>query len=537
LPKLALNAVEPSTNLLPHGLQSYVLSCGKDSWVRNRMKFWNSGAASTEELVTATTSVARVIHNVVGGLRFDDKTFQAIIWLLSEYAHHALGVPQQIDLRTHLLQAARGEPALQVLRDFYRDHFFHALEVCFLGHFLLEMTINCDNVAKTSSKSKKNRARGEKAIWELAADKMGLQGAKDDRHQILLRLWYTASLLHDVGYGIDVLKGARTLLRFLGGTKPMKSLLNRLDAALTELSKDMEAAGLTRYTAADKPGEDHGIVAAWHLEHLLREAATTDATIHCKDYAPAIRAIAMHNSRKHRVSFADDPLAFLLILCDSLQEWHRPRLGFATSPGLILSWMKDTITHEASTSSTLQSLQIKSLTKRRGSFFLQSGQPLQFVLAFSDEIKWNAGVFNLWLDASCNFQRLDFAGLPNGFDVEVRYCTPAFTKNGSEHPEQQLHRLRDAAQETHMTFLNRWFPNSPSACSRGTTNGSVTWRPSQAGRMPESYESLTLHLRKLSETNPITGSIDDFRKHLRNWKYYNEDREYGGDYAAPEAIF
>lgn len=54
----------------------------------------------------------------------------------------------------------------------------------------------------------------------------------------------------------------------------------------------------------------------------------------------------MHNSRKHTVSFASNPLAFLLILCDSLQEWHRPQLGFATSPGLLLSWMKDSVAHE-----------------------------------------------------------------------------------------------------------------------------------------------------------------------------------------------
>ena len=113
-----------------------------------------------------------------------------MVWLLSEHAHHALGVPEQIDLRAHLLQAARGEPALHVLKAYYRDHFFHALEVCFLGHFLLELGL-------TPSRS----------LWQLIGQRLGLRGDREKKHRTVLRLWYVTSLLHDVGYGIDVLKG------------------------------------------------------------------------------------------------------------------------------------------------------------------------------------------------------------------------------------------------------------------------------------------------------------------------------------------
>jgi hypothetical protein len=47
---------------------------------------------------------------------------------------------------------------------------------------------------------------------------------------------------------------------------------------------------------------------------------------------------------------------------------------------------------------------------------------------------------------------------------------------------------------------------------------------------------LTLHLRELSQQRPIAAGMDEFRECLARWKRFNEDREFAGDYAAPEAI-
>lgn len=251
----ARKAVEPQQNLLPSGLPAFVLSRGTDPFVRQRATFWTSLGATDEELAAAVTSVARVAQYVLGGLPMDDRTIQGMVWLLSEYVHHVLGVPQQIDLRAHLLQAARGEPALHVLKSFYRDHFFHALEVCFLGHFLLELQIS-----------------PRQPLWRLVAQKLGFPRTEEN-HRSVLRLWYVAALLHDVGYGIDVLKGLQSLLQFFGHAEPLHGLSDRLSADLTQLSKDLEKAGLAGYTAADKPGEDHGVIAAWHVEKLLQKIA------------------------------------------------------------------------------------------------------------------------------------------------------------------------------------------------------------------------------------------------------------------------
>ena len=127
-----------------------------------------------------------------------------------------------------------------------------------------------------------------------------------------MRLWYVAALLHDVGYGIDVLKGVRSLPGFFGNAAPLGELPEQLSKVLDRMSEELVADGLALYTAEDKPGEDHGVVAAWHLQKLLDRAAEKDGKLQPEEYSPAIRAIALHNSRKHIVSFLDEPLGFLL---------------------------------------------------------------------------------------------------------------------------------------------------------------------------------------------------------------------------------
>jgi len=519
LPARARQAVQPALNLLPHGLQCFVLGRDADPWVTERMAFWGSDGPSNEELANAVRSLARVVHFVMGGMPLDDDTIQAMIWLLCEYAHHALGVPEAIDLRAHLGQAARGEPTLHMLRSFYRDHFFHTLEVCFLGHFLLELRIQPD-----------------KPLWHFVAESMGLSSAEDGSHRHILRLWYVAALLHDVGYGIDVLESVRKLLVFFKNTPPLNGLLDRLGTDLVQLSKDLEAAGLALYTAADRPGEDHGVIAAWHLEKLLERAAQKDARLDRQDYWPAIRAIAMHNSRKHTVRFSEDPLAFLLVLADTLQEWNRPRLGTGSAPSYILWRLLDQGARNEHLTGPLDAVRLSVLPlPGNGAFRLEHyARPLRFTLTFNDEIHSDAGVFNLWLDASCNLQRLDFAGLPAKFDVEIEYRTPLFLRESGAVREEQFYCLRDAARETHMTFLQRWFPEQKRRDAM--TNGAVTWVVEDAPEASQRTETLTLHLRKLSETKPFGGAIEDFRRLLTKWKRFNEDREFAGDYAAPETV-
>jgi hypothetical protein len=142
---------------------------------------------------------------------------------------------------------------------------------------------------------------------------------------------------------------------------------------------------------------------------------------------------------------------------------------------------------------------------------------LEFALVFSDDVNLNAGVFNIWLDSTSNLQRLRTEGFP--FEVRIHCVTPPFTPNSRS--EWQMHRLMEAARETHMNFLVDWFPNR--------STGAIEHRmdpPNDRGK-----EVLTVNLDRLTRRALVTASMGTFRKMLMQWRRYNEDREFVGDYA------
>ena len=138
-------------------------------------------------------SCTHLVHHLLGGMPLDEATIEATVWLISRYAHDVLGVEPRLDITSHLLQSVRSEPALHVLRQYYRDHFLHALEVCFLGQLLLE----------------KARTRTGRRLIDIC--RAILRVASDEE---VLREWYVAALFHDNGYALELLRGARDTLKF-----------------------------------------------------------------------------------------------------------------------------------------------------------------------------------------------------------------------------------------------------------------------------------------------------------------------------------
>jgi hypothetical protein len=254
---------------------------------------------------------------------------------------------------------------------------------------------------------------------------------------------------------------------------------------------------------------------AEHLRAVLE--AVSGRTTGTHRYEAALRAIAAHNRHRAVVEFGQDPLAFLLILCDAIQEWNRPHLRFASAPaGILASLMSGAPFGERiDLSGPLEAVSL-NVTKTADGFKLKDPSSLEFVVSYGEEINRNAGVFNLWIEVSSNLQRLRLGSLP--FNVIIRYRTPLFT-NDQGYTERQMHRLKSAAEETHMTFLSRWFPS-------GVDDRAVCYDTG-----PEGTEVLTLSLRELTRERRITESVEVFRQRLALWRNYNEDREFAGDYA------
>jgi len=173
----------------------------------------------------------------------------------------------------------------------------------------------------------------------------------------------------------------------------------------------------------------------------------------------------------------------------------------------------------------------------------QFSGPLILRLEFDCGVNVNSQVFNIWLDAACNLQRVDFSRLP--FDIVVQIVTPSLGLPGMHRRVSQMERLSDASMETHMAYLAPWFRRlekckdnchgipkvteitEDSCCVKEalcyhSASGTVN-RPGM--------EAISFSLRKLDGTKQLmTSTMSRFRKDLKEWHRYSDDRVVLGDY-------
>jgi hypothetical protein len=451
--------------------------------------FITSPDTSPADKAKMLSCAARLAHFALQQMPRDNETIEALLWAVNKYTIETLGVDPRLEIGSHLWRAARNEPALHTLKPYYRDHFFHAIEVCFLGHLLLDMEY----------------ARG-KPLSGLVQELMKLRSRKE-----VLRAWYLAALLHDIGNAVDVLKSAGEMLRFFECSDSLKTLTKNIEAAIDTLSMSLKKSSLKN---VEQPGRDHGVVAAEHLEKLIQ--LVSERLPPWRGYDQAVQAIRVHNLHSETVAFREQPLTFLLVLCDAIQEWNRPHLRYATAPSEILTSLLGAESLDAlETTGPLKRVSVNVKPEEEKLRVATPGK-LEFELDYGPAIQKDAGVFNLWLGNCSNLQRLKLDGLP--FNILLQYKTPQF-QDSQGHIERQMDRLREAVDETHLSVLADWFPD----CK---TNRAVRYEADG-----DKSEILKLDLRELTKRRRIRADMSAIRERLLTWRRYSEDRDFTGDYA------
>jgi len=395
----------------------------------------------------------------------------------------------------------RGEPALHALKPYYRDHFFHAIEVCLMGFALLD-----SHVTTTTTFAQRI---GQRCV--------GAHGATEP--EVLKRLWWVASLTHDAGYGMDILAGALSLLSFFEGDERIAPFAADVRRALVALPVDDKL--LPELTDDANRARDHGVVTASHLHAVLRRMSPTRQG----DLAAAVRAVAFHNSRAAAVKAYDDPIAALLIICDSLQEWRRAHLGFGQAPAIMLSRVVGSPQplEQAAADAAMGPVErfrfsMKEPPANMGGVVQHiwtDSDCLTARLTYGSDINKNSGVFFLWMDATYNLQRVDIAAF--GPSIRVQYVTPSLDDGIS-----QLDRLEDCLQEVGMPFIEAWVTDARR--KRKDWDGRIVHHEVRDGK-----EILTLDLKLLGARHGdeplLGGSIGDFYTRLRAWSGYFDDRD------------
>jgi hypothetical protein len=215
------------------------------------------------------------------------------------------------------------EPILRRKNSPYRDHFIHSFNVFLLGYYI----INKFN--------------------ELYPDKEYFGAGENDWNLT----WMLTSTFHDVAYPVQE---TETWLndffdKFLG-VNPNFSLniAQIIPPIYTDFMQMLsrhhkyhkeDALGFTddllkidwfyyNELCSGLTKKNHGVLGALMLCHqmAIREGflERPDPVDFLKNHLPACHAISLHALESIPVNFAKHPFAYLLILCDELQNWGRP---------------------------------------------------------------------------------------------------------------------------------------------------------------------------------------------------------------------
>lgn len=247
-------------------------------------------------------------------LKSDTSLSSSIIFMVSEYAYREIGVPRELLIFEKLSQQLNFELPLYASSEFYRDHCYHVIDVCLLGEFLL----SCDLSASPNM--------GERAIFK---------GRTDPKRPNYLKNWYMAGLCHDLGYvveRVEKLVGPIEKLNTPALAQFNRELKKGLTNGTDKLKEDIISLCRERDLGIDRKLKaeilrrtetlDHGIIAWLYLVQVMKKL-----DIPLNSMKDALKAILRHNMTDHDGHIQNELLSLLLILCDHLQEWGRPRVA------------------------------------------------------------------------------------------------------------------------------------------------------------------------------------------------------------------
>lgn len=240
---------------------------------------------------------------------------ESLIHMLCEYAHVDGKLTRTARLSKTMRFMWAQQAVLYTVSEHYRDHLHHVLEVCLLGLFFMNLRPSSHSTLFFAS-----RMKTKEAVFKTTYD-----GKKIESQT--LRNWIVTSLLHDVGYALKLIEYPVSHLAFFQETTS-ETFWNEMDKTFNTVQKEQGkhcCDRMKQYTGLILPDDtksvDHGVLSAMVIASHLNK-------VHQKEWIDdmrwAIDAAALHNILKEPIIFNQRPMAFLLHLCDNLQEWNRP---------------------------------------------------------------------------------------------------------------------------------------------------------------------------------------------------------------------
>ncbi|MFH1463869.1 MAG: hypothetical protein ABIO70_05755 [Pseudomonadota bacterium] len=266
------------------------------------------------------------------------EVLDSLLHLVDRYVHVELELDERFDVRGRLAAAIEGEVRLRLDHGRHRDHLVHAIDVFLLGDLLLETRVRWLG----------GRERSLAEHFCALPKGPEVPHTRDDCH----RLWALASLLHDIGSQVRLWRAPSA-----GPTPPWCRFFALPDTVTTHEIAPREQDDLEDclnrlatgtgtghgnesdwwQAAYDENLTDHGVVSALRVAQIAAAADANEGSIAREEglppllaqVRPALSAIAAHNLAGRRLLIETEPLSCLLLLCDELQEWGRPRVNIS----------------------------------------------------------------------------------------------------------------------------------------------------------------------------------------------------------------
>ena len=268
---------------------------------------------------------------------------EAQIYLVAQYAYHHIGVPRELCIYERLMRQYRAELFLYASGNLYRDHSYHAMDVCLLGELLLRSSTSGASGSPPTTFGEQlltmtiaSRSCEEecKEADHTVSDAPGDDASAGVSFDLFMCAWYVAALCHDLGYLYERVSRLVKPLGDIAGAG-LQAVIDALQEGLTNGAKEaLHTARKVAHTNcpelvsclsnidADDGSLDHGVAAWLHLCAWQKDSKNEHRCIPL-----ALRAIARHNLTDHTLKASEEPLTALLILCDHIQEWGRPRVA------------------------------------------------------------------------------------------------------------------------------------------------------------------------------------------------------------------
>lgn len=238
----------------------------------------------------------------------------------SNYAYDKVKLDAIFDIEYWLKKLLEFEVFLSLTKKRHRDHLKHACRIALLGDILLREEIIVDGkklrlldlVRELMIANFQARAMFES--YDIDINNKELIDNK------ILQIWFVSAIFHDIGFIYEAFMESWKNMHFLNEYPNFKQFFLDVESSIARFQNEFFISKIhNKYISCDFiRGFDHGKIGACLISNLLGES-----NLICDMAA----VIADRHTSKEEIDFIDNPLSFLMIILDEVQEWERPVIG------------------------------------------------------------------------------------------------------------------------------------------------------------------------------------------------------------------